>query len=169
MKISRAVLGYLLTVSLGCGGSTTGPSDDDAALSFPIVVPVGSTCGSGTSAVYFIWGLSNNVRDSNARPLESVVPVGQTLRLELNFDGCGGNNEEAWTSTSPAVAVLTPDARFSSVTHFTAVSPGVTEIFADFKGPDGKVHRTYPAYCPGSIYICVSPRTPFTRVRVVAE
>jgi hypothetical protein len=125
------------------------------------VVPVGSTCGSGTSAVYFIWGLSNNVRDPNVRPLESVVPVGKTLRLGLEFEGCGGNREEAWTSTSPAVGTLAPDPRFSAVNHFTAVAPGVTEIFVDFKGPDGKVHRTYPAYCPDSIYVCVRPRTPF--------
>ena len=82
MKVSAAVIGFLVTASLGCGGSTTGPSDGDATLSFPTVVPVGSTCGSGASAVYFIWGLSNNVRDPNARLLESVVPVGQTLSLE---------------------------------------------------------------------------------------
>jgi hypothetical protein len=171
VKIWTAVLGFLATVSVGCGGggSTTGPSNGDPALSFPTVVPVGSTCGSGASAVYFIWGLSNNVRDASAKPLESVVPVGQTLRLRLEFDGCGGGTDETWTSTSPAVGALTPDPLFSAVTHFTAVAPGVTEIFVDFKGPDGKVHRTYPAYCPESVYVCVAPRTPFTRVRVLAE
>src|SRR4029453_12348794 len=105
MKIWTAALGFLVMVSLWCcgGGSTTGPSNGDSALSFPVVVPVGSTCGSGTSAVYFIWGLSNNVRDPNAKPLESVVPVGQTLRLQLSFEGCGGSTEQAWTSPSPAV------------------------------------------------------------------
>jgi hypothetical protein len=172
MKLNRAAL-PLLVLTIGCGGdtSTTGPSGTQDGLSFPTVVPVGTTCGSGASAVYFIWGLSNNVRDPQARPLEAVVPVGQSLRLSLEFAGCGGETEDSWTSTNPAVGDLTPDPEMNyiSVTRFTARAVGVTEVFADFRGPDRNMHRTYPAYCPASIYGCAPPRTPFTLVRVVAE
>jgi hypothetical protein len=133
MGLVRAALTMLTGVLIACGDGSMSPTgssgDGGEELALATVVPVGTTCGSGASAVYFIWGLSNSVRDPGVRPLEAVVPVGQTLRLTLDFEGCGGGTGEVWTSTHTEVGDLTPDERFSAVTHFTARAPGQDHPF----------------------------------------
>lgn len=168
MKLATTVSALLLVGSIGCGRSPADPTKEES-LSFPVIVPVGSTCGSNTSAIYYIWGLSNNVRDPQATPLATVVKVGETVRLSLDFEGCGSNSSEVWASTNPGVATVAQDSQFSAVARLTGVMPGETRVFVDFEGPDRQRHRTYPAYCPGSIFVCVSPRTPIALVRVVTQ
>jgi hypothetical protein len=168
-----ALVALSIAGSTGCGGSPTEPDDGAQGKSLAVITTTCAPIGSGSSreysTVYFIWGLSNLVSDGSARPLEAVLRVGEEARLSLDFEGCGYGINEAWTSTSSAVASLTVDPSFNGgVAHLAALAPGVTEVFVDFEGPDGERHRTYPAYCPGSRYLCVEPRTPFSRVRVVA-
>lgn len=173
----QTTLASLVTLSLvgsvGCRSSPTGPDDGAQAESLAVITttcaPIGSGASREYSTVYFIWGLSNLVPEGSARPLEAVLRVGEEARLSLDFEGCGYSINETWTSTGPAVASLTVDPSFNGVVaQLTALAPGETRVFVDFEGPDGKRHRTYPAYCPGSRYLCVEPRTPFSHVRVVA-
>ena len=172
MRRSRTRLGWTMSslalLALAACSSPTSPTEE--AETFPRIVPVGTTCGSGTSAVYFIWGLSPYVTDPGASPMAAVLRVGDTQRLTLDFNGCGGARAQTWTSTSPTVASIGEDPALvlPNVVRLTALSVGETRVYVDFAGPDDKVHRTYPAYCPGSIYGCSSPQAVIEVVRVVA-
>jgi Big-like domain-containing protein len=166
-----AACSLLTLAAVDCGTSPGRPTTEpeQQSLSFPVIVPVGSTCGSGTSAIYYVWGLSNQVRDAHASPLAATVRVGETVRMSLDFEGCGSNRSEVWTSTNSSVAAVTQDGQLSAVARLTGLVPGETRIFVEFEGPDRQRHRTYPAYCPSSVYVCVSPRTPIAVVRVVTQ
>lgn len=168
MKLPMAVPALFLVSSIGCGTSPTDPAKEEESPSFPVIVPVGSSCGANRSATYYVWGLSNNVRDAQTVPLAAVVKVGETVRLSIDFEGCGSNTAEAWTSTDPAVATVVQDSQLSAVARLTGLMPGDTRVFVDFQGPHRQRHRTYPAYCPTSIFVCLSPRTPIALVRVVS-
>ena len=136
MKLPIAVSVLLLVIAMGCGTPPTDPTNEEELPSFPVIAPVGSTCGSNTSATYYVWGLSNHVRDAQTVPLAAVVKVGETVRLSLDFSGCGSNTSEAWTSTNPAVATVGQDNQWSAVAHLTGLMPGDTKLFVDFQGPD---------------------------------
>jgi hypothetical protein len=168
-----AVPAALLAGAIGCGGSPAGPSDLAQELSLPMISTTCAPIGQGSSreyqTVFFVWGLSTRVLDGAARPLEAVLRTGEVARLSLDWEGCGFTANEAWVSRDPGVASVVVDPSFNGlVARLTAVAPGVTDVHVDFEGPDKKAHRTYPAYCPASQYVCVEPRTAFTRVRVVA-
>jgi hypothetical protein len=101
--------------------------------------------------------------------MAAVLRLGETQRLTLDFNGCGGARAQTWTSTNPSVAsVERIPLVLPSIVRLTATSVGETRVYVDFEGPDDKVHRTYPAYCPGSIYGCSSPQAVIQVVRVVA-
>jgi hypothetical protein len=170
MKRARTLSALFVAVLLGCGESpTTGPTKGPGpSLAFPTFsVP----CGLGiVSTVYFVTGLSTHVPDAGAQPLEAVVHAGETVRLSLDFVGChlGTFGTVVWTSTDASIAAVTRDPRYDSVAELSALTPGETTFFVDFKASDGARHRTYAAYCPRSQYGCLAPRRPIARVRVVA-
>lgn len=167
-----APVAAVLAWTIGCGGGPTAPSDDRQVLSFPVVSTTCAPIGSGPSAtystVYFVSGLSTKIPDGTARPLEAVLRVGEEARLHLEWDGCGYTLDEEWVSSNPAVASLGEPSFSGLGNRLIALGPGETEIWVEFRAPDGKGYRTYPAYCPASQYVCGEPRTPFTRVRVIA-
>jgi len=79
------------------------------------------------------------------------MQVGETVKLSIQFVGCGYSVDEVWTTTNPAVGVLEP-IRFGDPPGFSdafihAVAPGEVSVFAEFRGSDGGRHKTTTAYC----------------------
>jgi hypothetical protein len=166
-----ASLAALLACLVNCGGGPASPSEAAPAIALPVVTTSCTPIGSGNTATYrtifFVSGLSDKVADAAVRPLEAVLRVGEEVRLSLEWDGCAYTRNETWISSNPAVASF-GEPSFSGLGNtLAAQAPGEVDISVQFEGPDGKVYRTYPAYCPASQYACFDPRTPFTRVRVI--
>jgi hypothetical protein len=132
----------------GCGGSN--PTDPSAGEDLPRVT---SNCASGpASAVYMVIGLSSRVVDpSVAPPLEARIQVGETVRVSIQFVGCGYAVDQVWSTTNSRVGVMEPivygDPPGVNAALLRALSPGEVSVLAEFRGPDGKRHTATTAYC----------------------
>jgi hypothetical protein len=162
------ILAVIAFAPAGCGGNNpAGPGSDE---DFPRIV---SNCADGPpSAIYFISGLSSRVVNPSAPPpLEARVRVGETVKLQLNLQGCGFHVDESWISTNPTAGQVDREAQYSFRADLRAVSPGQLSIFVEFRAPDGRRHRTTTGYCsldaqyPGlpGLGVCGNP----TRIGVV--
>lgn len=168
LGLPSVILAGIVFASSGCAGNhPTGPSSVE---DFPRVV---SNCADGPpSAIYFISGLSSRVVNPSAPPpLEARVRVGETVKLQLNLQGCGFHVDESWISNNPTAAQVEREAQYRFRADLRALSPGQVAIFVEFRGPDGGRHRTTTGYCsldaqyPGlpGLGVCANP----TRIGVV--
>jgi hypothetical protein len=157
----------ILSALAGCGGNN--PAGPSLVEDFPRVT---SNCPEVPTAVYMVVGLSSRVPDpSAAPPLEARMKVGETLKLSIQFVGCGFAVDQAWLTTNPNVGALEP-VRFGDPPGYNdaflhALGPGDVSVSVEFRGPDGRRHTTTTAYCdsdaryPGLPYLaggCNNPK-----------
>jgi hypothetical protein len=128
-----------------CGGRT--PTAADTSDEWPVRISgSGSTCGND-SAIYFISGLSSRVELSAAPPLEARVRVGETIKVQVNYQGCGFTADETWSTTGAMVATVEKEMQNGARADLRALSPGQVSLFVEFRAPDGRRHRTTTGYC----------------------
>jgi hypothetical protein len=79
------------------------------------------------------------------------MQVGETVRVSIQFQGCGYAVDEVWSTTNSQVGVVEPivsgDPPAINAALLRALAPGELSVFAEFRGPDGRTHRTTTAYC----------------------
>jgi hypothetical protein len=141
------VLGLaVMSSSSGCGGGT--PTEPGSSDDWPVRISgAGSTCGNA-SGTYVVSGFSSRVvNPSAAPPLEARVRVGETIKLQVNYVGCGFTADETWTTTNPTVGTVERETQYTARADFHALAPGQLSVFVEFRAPGDGRYRTTTGYC----------------------